>query len=396
MPQMNTRNMNALLVRLVLFCALLTALGVTSNAATLYGKVIEVNSGDVITIFNLNRPVRVKLLGVDAPELNQAFGEVAKKHLSDLVFDKAVLVNYGGIGADSSLTGRVLLNDADIGAQMIRDGAAWFDAINGDRLDATNRDIYQQSELAARSERRGLWQEANAVAPWEFVKAENLKKHPVVSLKANEPSTKVKSNGAASELTNFALMTRDVKAAEPTAFAAEVKSEMIEGTSLPAGLPVIAFPPPNGTRLVKSMTFGGALVKTNQYLATEGRNVYSVAWFTAPTHGEDDSTALDQFIFNEFMAGTAGAFTGGDSKARCDPQSEKDVSANGYFGVELDLSQCLFPTRIRAFTRVTGDQREVYFAAVTFRDEDANVTRFIKTFTMDHKKAPRAQKPTSR
>ena len=29
------------------------------DAASLFGKVIEVNSGDVITIFNLNRPVRV-------------------------------------------------------------------------------------------------------------------------------------------------------------------------------------------------------------------------------------------------------------------------------------------------------------------------------------------------
>jgi hypothetical protein len=44
------------------------------------------------------------------------------------------------------------------------------------------------------------------------------------------------------------------------------------------------------------------------------------------------------------------------------------------------------PTRIRAFTKTTGDRREVYFAAVTFRDEDANVTRFIKTFTIRGKK----------
>ena len=82
------------LVRFVLFCAFVSVSGVTGYAASLYGKVIEVNSGDVITIFNLNRPVRVKLLGVDAPELDQAFGDVARKHLSDLVFDKAVLVDY--------------------------------------------------------------------------------------------------------------------------------------------------------------------------------------------------------------------------------------------------------------------------------------------------------------
>jgi endonuclease YncB( thermonuclease family) len=107
-----------------------------ARGASLFGKVIEVNSGDTITIFNLNRPVRVKLLGVDAPEMNQAFGEVAKKHLADLVCDKSVLVEYSGISADSSLNGRVLLNNADIGAQMIRDGVAWFDPNNENRLNA--------------------------------------------------------------------------------------------------------------------------------------------------------------------------------------------------------------------------------------------------------------------
>ena len=396
MPQKSTRDTNALLahlVCLVLFCVFVSVTGATVHAASLYGKVIEVNSGDVITIFNLNRPVRVKLLGVDAPEMNQAFGDVAKKHLSDLVFDKAVLVHYSGISADQSLTGTVLLNDADIGAQMIRDGAAWFDQHNGDRLAATDREVYQQSEQAARAERRGLWQQANPTAPWEFVKAERLRTRPVVSLKSNDPSTRVKPGGSGSELTNFTLMTRNVKAAEPTTvFSSEVKRQIIDGAALPAGLPVKAFPPPNGTRIEKSVTFGSEIVKTNQYLAWEGRNLYSVAWFTAQTYGEDDRMALDQFIFNEYMAGVAGALTGGDPNARCRPQSEKDVSANGYFGLELDLTVCPMPTRIRAFTKTTGDRREVYFAAVTFREEDANVTRFIKTLTVRDKKTPKTQK----
>src|SRR5829696_3396615 len=141
------------------------------QASSLFGRVIEVNSGDVITVSNLNRPVRVKLLGVDAPEMDQAFGDVARKHLSDLIYDKSVLVEYSGISAGGSLAGRVLLNNADIGAQMIRDGAAWFDPNNLSRLSETDREVYQQSEKAARSERRGLWQAENPRAPWEFVKA---------------------------------------------------------------------------------------------------------------------------------------------------------------------------------------------------------------------------------
>src|SRR5215216_4030429 len=175
--------------RYVLILAIVTSCFISADvqAASLLGKVIEVNSGDVLTVFNLNRPVRVKLLGVDAPEMNQAFGDVAKKHLSDLVQDKSVLVEYSGIAADSSLTGRVLLSTTDIGAQMIRDGAAWFDVNNMSRLSVSDRDVYQQSELAARNERRGLWQAENPTAPWEFVKAEALRRNPVARLNAMSP-----------------------------------------------------------------------------------------------------------------------------------------------------------------------------------------------------------------
>src|SRR5215217_5102949 len=184
MPQKATSSARRLLrplVPLVFLCAFLCTSAAAVKAASLFGKVIEVNSGDVLTITNLNRPVRVKLLGVDAPEMNQSFGDVAKKHLADLVLDKSVLVEYSGIAADSSLTGRVLLNDADIGAQMIRDGAAWFDT-HSNRLSVTDRDVYQQSEQAARNERRGLWQEENPTAPWEFIRAQAYPRKPVASL----------------------------------------------------------------------------------------------------------------------------------------------------------------------------------------------------------------------
>ena len=78
----------------------------------------------------------------------------------------------------------------------------------------------------------------------------------------------------------------------------------------------------------------------------------------------------------------AGAFNGGDPQARCTPQSEKDVSVNGYWGRELDLSNCAIPTRVRVFTKATGDRRELYVAVANACDDDERVTRFIKTFTI--------------
>jgi endonuclease YncB( thermonuclease family) len=185
------------------------------RAASLFGKVIDVGSGDAITVFNLNRPVRVKLLGVDAPELDQTFGDVAKKHLADLIYDKSVLVEYSGIAADGSVAGRVLLNNTDIGAQMIRDGAAWFDPNNLSRLSATDREIYQQCEQAARSERRGLWQAENPTAPWEFVKAQSLRKNPYASRDSILSWSKKSGDRPVPELTNLMLLAKTANATGP-------------------------------------------------------------------------------------------------------------------------------------------------------------------------------------
>src|SRR6185369_8844102 len=141
MPQKRTKKLPRHLAPAVMLCAFLCVSAVAVRASSLVGQVIEVNSGDTITILNLNRPVRIRLLGVDAPELDQAFGDVAKKHLADLIFNKSVLVEYAGISGDHSLNGRVLLDGADVGAQMIRDGAAWADPGNERRLSDTDREV---------------------------------------------------------------------------------------------------------------------------------------------------------------------------------------------------------------------------------------------------------------
>jgi endonuclease YncB( thermonuclease family) len=158
-------------------------LGVTqhANAGSLSGNVIEVGDGDNITVSNQKRPVRVKLLGVDAPEKTQAFYEVATQHLRDLILNKFVTVQYSGLGQHGVLIGKVLFHDLDIGAQMIRDGVAWFDPNNKGTLSKAECELYRQSEEAARNEKRGLWQAGDAVAPWEFVKRDRTQRLPAVS-----------------------------------------------------------------------------------------------------------------------------------------------------------------------------------------------------------------------
>ena len=379
----------------LLICLLLNCF--TVEAASLYGKVIEVSSGDVITIFNMNRPVRIKLLGVDAPELDQAFGDVAKKHLSDLVFDKPVLVYYEGIAADKSLVGRVLLNDADIGAQMIRDGAAWFDANNSGRLAATDRDVYEQSELAARNERRGLWQQPNPTAPWEFVKAVAAYKNPAASnLNSSVPRPIKRVDSPESGLTNLTLMATPANVAPSRRMTRSEIEEAWESLTAsnknlrelhPSGQNFSVLVPDEGRQITQPLAFGDEPVDVNMYVSRDGAGLYAVFWLTGPTYGETDTAAIEGMVLSfikashkEYQQGDRGSFF-------CGKKREKDISISGYTGREYDMSSCSLPTRARAFTKVVDDRRQMYVGMVFYGDEDENVGKFIRSFAVGSQKS---------
>jgi uncharacterized repeat protein (TIGR01451 family) len=171
-----------------------------ASAGSLYGKVIEIIAGDEIRLISLNRPVRIKLMAISAPEVSRSGGEVAKQHLLDLVGDKMVVVEYFGLGEDGSIIGRVFLNQMDVGEQMVRDGAAWFDRSRASRLSAVEVERYADSEAAARNEQRGIWQGTN--------QSPNLPQGvttPATAAASNESTADLSRTGPAKSLTNEEL-----------------------------------------------------------------------------------------------------------------------------------------------------------------------------------------------
>lgn len=404
MPRKVRSNTNTLLKHFVLLCVFMCAHAGRADASSLFGKVIDVNSGDVITVFNLNRPVRVRLLGVDAPEMNQPFGDVAKKHLADLVFDKSVLVEYSGIGPDSSLSGRVLLGSSDVGAQMIRDGAAWVDPGNRHRLTATDREVYQQSEQAARSERRGLWQDENPIAPWEFVKAVAPKRTQAASLNVVGPVSK-RVEGPTPEFTSFSLIaSRLAAAAEATKstkssdFASFLPS--VDGGNWrllrPAREKFSVLVPEAGEQESIPVT-ADRMIDGQLYRGRDGRSGFVVYWGAAPTYGESDLVAIKSSIthfLRGFKSSVTAANPGPGAAFSCELQDEKDISINGFTGVEFDLSSCTIPARARVFTRTVDGKRQLYLATVFYMQEDDNVARFINSFTITPAKLQKSTKRT--
>lgn len=180
----NTLNDNLMKIALILFLMFLAA---PANALVLRGVVSEVRDGRSIVVTSGGRKLVVMLKGVDAPELKQEFGEVSQQYLASLILDKPVEIDFSQLASDH-IVGKVFCNQLDIGLQVIRDGAAWFDKTSGYTLSEAERIVYADAQQAARNESRGLWQDGSPMPPWEWRRAEIWK--------SSQPATVArKSNG---------------------------------------------------------------------------------------------------------------------------------------------------------------------------------------------------------
>ena len=113
-----------------------------------------------------NKPVRIRLHGIDCPEKNQPFGDKAKRFTSDLCFGKIVTAKqmdkdrYGRTVARVYLSGSDLLN-----IRLLQAGLAWHYS----RYD--HSEAFANAEKEARLHNRGIWSMKDPVAPWDWRKA---------------------------------------------------------------------------------------------------------------------------------------------------------------------------------------------------------------------------------
>jgi len=96
------------------------------QADTLLGKVINVADGDTITVLDdTNTQHKIRLSGIDAPEKRQAFGNVSKQSLADMVAGQSVTVEWVKVDKYRRKVGKVLLDGQDVNLVQIRHGLAW-------------------------------------------------------------------------------------------------------------------------------------------------------------------------------------------------------------------------------------------------------------------------------
>lgn len=125
-------------------------------------KVISIHDGDTITVLNGKEQTKVRLFGIDAPELKQPYGKKSKQFLANLIAGEVVEVDENGKDRYKRTIGTIYLNGADINAQMVANGYAWAYRKFSKK--------YTAQESKAKSQRLGLWRDKAPTPPREWRK----------------------------------------------------------------------------------------------------------------------------------------------------------------------------------------------------------------------------------
>jgi endonuclease YncB( thermonuclease family) len=141
---------------------LLLAIVPLLSADTYTGKCVGVHDGDTISVMKAGRAVKIRLEGIDCPEMGQDFGTKAKQFTSGMVFGKDVEVKEYNLDIYGRMVARIYIEGKDLSLELVKAGLAWhYKRYSSDP-------VLAEAELEARKAKRGLWSIPNPMPPWEW------------------------------------------------------------------------------------------------------------------------------------------------------------------------------------------------------------------------------------
>ena len=160
MKAMNSLSYQWRSILVVLAASLLLA--AAPRTIILQGSIVGVHDGDSCTLLVGTTQYKIRLEGIDTPELGQPFGTRAKQGLSKYVFSRQVTVHVTGKDIYGRSLGTSFIDGKSVNQQLVTDGLAWhYKQYSSDRKLA-------QAENSARRAKRGLWPDAGAIPPWQW------------------------------------------------------------------------------------------------------------------------------------------------------------------------------------------------------------------------------------
>jgi len=138
---------------------------------TFFGEVSFVPDGDTIHLKKNFKKFKIRLYGIDCPEINQLGGVSAKRRVKELIFKKKVKVESKGYDRYGRVIGKVFIEGKiDLGLVLVTEGFCWWY-----KKYAKNNLSLSKAELNARKKKIGVWGHNDPLPPWEWRKLRRKK-----------------------------------------------------------------------------------------------------------------------------------------------------------------------------------------------------------------------------
>jgi endonuclease YncB( thermonuclease family) len=129
------------------------------------GMVVGVADGDTIMVLHEGRGEKIRLYGIDAPDIGQVFSKRAKQFVSEMVYGKTVEVRTKDKDQYGRTFGIVTVDGQSLNEALLKNGFAW---VYRKYCKESFCDDWLNLEIVARYGKIGLWSEPNPIPPWEF------------------------------------------------------------------------------------------------------------------------------------------------------------------------------------------------------------------------------------
>lgn len=125
--------------------------------------VTHITDGDTFHCIQNGRKTKVRMANIDAPEIKQAYGYIAKLELERHIKNQSVILDISKQDRYKRAIATVYLDNQDINLLMIQQGNAWV-------YNAKAPPKYIQAQHNAKQKKIGLWQNSQAQNPRQFRK----------------------------------------------------------------------------------------------------------------------------------------------------------------------------------------------------------------------------------
>ena len=115
-----------------------------------------------LVLTNDMKEYKIRLEHIDAPEKTQDFGQVAKKKLSEILWNEDVKIIYKHTDRYGRIIGEIYKNNLFVNEYMIRNGYAWW------YKKYSTKKYLGELQDKAKENHKGLWATDNPINPENY------------------------------------------------------------------------------------------------------------------------------------------------------------------------------------------------------------------------------------